>query len=222
MNQSVLVLLHTAEVHVATFGALLAEWAPDVPVRHVVEAGLLEQARRTGPTPALAEQVAERLRTALADDGAVALCTCSTIGALAEAADVGGAAVLRVDRAMAERAVELGPRVVVLAALASTLAPTRALIEAAAQAAGCSVEVSERLCAAAWPLFERGASEEYLATVAACARRAAAEADVVVLAQASMAGAATLLADLAIPVLASPTLGVQAAVTAYRARLAGA
>ncbi|MET7419003.1 hypothetical protein [Dactylosporangium sp. NPDC005555] len=36
---------HTADVHVGTFGGLLADLAPDVPGPHVVDAALLEDAR---------------------------------------------------------------------------------------------------------------------------------------------------------------------------------
>jgi hypothetical protein len=43
------------------------------------------------------------------------------------------------------------------------------------------------------------------------------EGDVVVLAQASMAGAAPLCAGLPLPVLSSPSLGLEAALAAYRA-----
>ena len=45
---------------------------------------------------------------------------------------------------------------------------------------------------------------------------AAANADVIILAQASMAGAAELVSDLGVPVLSSPPLGVEAAISAYR------
>jgi hypothetical protein len=207
-----LALLHTSPAHVATFAALAAELAADVPLRHVVAEDLLDEARAGGLTPALAARVAARLRAAGAGAAAL-LCTCSTIGGLAEAADV-GLPVLRVDRAMAEAAVALGPRVALVAALESTLGPTAELLITAA--AGRPLTVSAHLCADAWPHFLAGDQAAYLATVAACARAAAASADVVVLAQASMAGAAALLADLAVPVLSSPRLGLAAALAAYR------
>lgn len=206
-----LALLHTSPVHVAAFAALAAELAPGAHIRHVVDEDLLADARAGGLTPELAARVAERLREAGEGADAV-LCTCSTIGGLAEAADLGGTPVLRVDRAMAEAAVAGGPRVAVVAALASTLAPTRALIEGAA--AGRPLAISEHHCADAWPHFEAGDTAAYLAAVAGCARAAAPGADVVVLAQASMAGAAALLADLPVPVLSSPRLGLQAALLA--------
>jgi hypothetical protein len=144
------------------------------------------------------------------------LCTCSTIGGCAE--EIGrsaGAPVLRVDRAMAERAVELGPRILVAAALASTLEPTRALLLDAAARAGKTVRIGEVLCDSAWPHFERGDHAGYFAAIAECLRGVASDADVIVLAQASMAGAAALCADLPVPILSSPRLGLEAAIRAY-------
>jgi hypothetical protein len=205
-----LVFLHTAAVHVPTFSALVAELAPGLPTRHIVAEGLLAEARAEGLTPALAARVAAQIAAA-GEVGAV-LCTCSTIGGLAEAtATAGGPPVLRVDRAMAEAAVAAGPRIALVAALESTLAPTRALIAEVAAQAGRAVEISEMLCAGAWACFEAGDGAGYLDAIEACVRATAASADVIVLAQASMAGAAQRCADLAVPVLSSPRLGVAAA-----------
>ena len=187
-----LAFLHTSPVHVATFNRLLAEIDPSVAARHVVDESLLDEARATGTiTPALEQRIAAALGDASAPDGAVVLCTCSTIGGSAEAAGMGaGRVVLRVDRPMAERAVALGDRILVAAALASTLAPTRALILDAAHAAGKEIEL----------------------------RVGARDADVIVLAQASMAAAAPLCADLGTPILSSPRLGLEAALAACYAQ----
>jgi hypothetical protein len=88
------------------------------------------------------------------------------------------------------------------------------LLDAAKQA-GKDIELIEALCATAWPKFAAGDKEDYFADIAAELHRAASQGDVIVLAQASMAGAATLCEDLPIPVLSSPRLGVEAAAQAY-------
>ena len=208
-----LAFLHTSPVHIATFDRLLAEIAPGVAARHLVDESLLAEARGAGAiTPALEQRIADALREASAPDGAVVLCTCSTIGGSAEAAGArGGLAVLRVDRPMAERAVTLGRRILVAAALSSTLAPTRELILEAARAAGKPIELTELLCEPAWALFERGDLAGYAQAIAEALRAAAGHADVIVLAQASMAAAAPLCAELGIPILSSPRLGLEAA-----------
>jgi hypothetical protein len=211
-----LVLLHTGQAHVATFDGLLERQAPDVPAEHVVEQALLDDARREGMTPEIERRIEARLRAAFEQGATTVLCTCSTIGGSAEA--IGrrhGWPVLRVDRAMAAMAVALGPRITVAAALASTLEPTCLLIEDEAQRANASIQLTSLLCQDAWELFEAGALEAYHQRIATCIRGADLG-DVVVLAQASMAGAAPLLADLDVPVLSSPALGLEAAVAAYR------
>ena len=211
-----LAFLHTSPVHIATFDRLLAEIGPGITARHIVDESLLSEARAAGAiTPALASRIAAALRDASAPDGAVVLCTCSTIGGSAEAAGMrAGEVVLRVDRPMAERAVALGDRILMVAALASTLAPTRALILDVARVAGKPIELRELLCASAWAFFERGDLIGYAQVIANELRAAADTADVIVLAQASMAAAAPLCADLSIPILSSPRLALEAALAA--------
>ena len=213
-----LTFLHTSPVHIATFDQLLAEIDPSIPVKHLVNESLLRDARANGITTELSQRITQALVDAIADDAAVVVCTCSTIGGCAEQANhVTDRPIIRVDRAMAERAVAIGERIVVAAALASTLAPTRQLIEEVADQAGKAIVMFDVLCEAAWPYFERGDHGAYLAAIAACVRQAVPAGDVVVLAQASMAGAAALCADLPVPILSSPRLGLEAAIQAYRA-----
>jgi hypothetical protein len=211
-----LAFLHTSPVHVATFNRLLSELDPSISARHIVEEDLLNAARAAGEiTPALDQRIAAAIHEAGAPDGAVVLCTCSTIGGSAEAAgERAGQAVLRVDRPMAERAVGLGSRILVAAALASTIAPTRALIVDAAGRAGKPIELTELLCTPAWALFERGDQAGYAQAIAEALRVGAGDAEVIVLAQASMAAAAPLCEDLGVPILSSPRLGLEAAIAA--------
>ncbi|THA82903.1 aspartate/glutamate racemase family protein [Streptomyces sp. A0592] len=199
-----LTLLHTSPVHVPVFDALRDRHHPGAVLRHLVVPELLDRARALGP-----RSVAPALLDLLAGAGpGPVLVTCSTIGATAEAlAPALGAPVLRVDRPMAAAAVRTGPRIAVLAALASTLAPTAELI--AEEAGGRPVSVVTHLVDDAWESFEAGDTTRYLTRVADAAD-AVTGADVIVLAQASMAGAAGL-ATTGTPVLASPGPGLAAA-----------
>jgi hypothetical protein len=218
MSQT-LTFLHTSSVHVLTFDCLLAELAPDVPARHIVDESLLQDARAAGTiTPQLKQKVTDTIVDAIAHDARVLLCTCSTIGGCAE--EIGRwmtAPVLRVDRPMAERAVMLGSRILLAATTASTLAPTRALIFDAAQHAGKMVHVTNVLCESAWTTFEQGDHQGYLQEIVAQLRQAEPLGDVIVLAQASMAAAADLCPELSLPILSSPRLGLEAALSMYRA-----
>ncbi|MFD7698944.1 aspartate/glutamate racemase family protein [Streptomyces caelestis] len=204
-----LVLLHTSPVHVPVFDALRDEAHPGLELRHVVAEDLLERARADGPE-AVAGEVRARVREAVDRGARAVLCTCSTIGGVAEAAAAGaGVPVLRVDRPMAAAAVAAGPDVVVLAALESTLRPTAALVEEEAARAGRPARVRTVLVEGAWARFEAGDPEGYARRVADAAD-AVAGADAIVLAQASMAPAERLTTT-RVPVLSSPRPGLAAA-----------
>ena len=203
--------LHTSVVHVPTFELLVLAQATAARSIFVVEERLLESARRSGPgDPAVSRRV-ERAVDGLRRRGAdVVVCTCSTIGGVAE--EVGRAIdvpVVRVDRPMAEMAVDHGGRVVVVAALESALAPTRRLLESVAAERGVELDVETAIVADAWGRFEAGDREGYPELIGEALLALAARADVIVLAQASMADAAER-PDVRVPVLSSPAMAVAA------------
>jgi len=194
---------------VPVFDALRDADHPGLALRHVVREDLLLRARDSGPG-AVAGEIRELLAHAVAEGASAVLCTCSTIGGVTEsAADAVGVPVLRVDRPMAADAVRRG-RVVVLAALVSTVAPTLALL--AEEAGERPVEVRSVLVEGAWERFEAGDRDGFLGLVAAAAD-AVTDADVIVLAQASMAEAARRTVT-RIPVQSSPRPGLAAAAAA--------
>ncbi|MFG2292897.1 aspartate/glutamate racemase family protein [Streptomyces sp. NPDC048603] len=209
MNRS-LTLLHTSLLHIPVFDALRDREHPGAVLHHVVRPALLARARAAGP-----EAVVDELRGLLWEAGAsggTVLCTCSTVGGAAEAlAGELGVAVLRVDRPMAAEAVRLGPRIVVLATLESTVGPTVELIREEARAGGREVAVRTAVVPGAFDRFEAGDLDGSLALVTAAADAyTRADTDVIVLAQVSMAGAAAP-AGRSVPVLAGPALGLAAA-----------
>ncbi len=213
-----LALWHSAESNVSVFAAILGELAPDIPLAHKVRADLLAAAQPV-LTPRVRRAVSDDI-LAMADDGpGIVLCTCSTLGPGAEsAAELTDVPVLRVDLPMMEEALKRGSRIAVAAALPSTLGPTRDLLERVAKARGVDLTIGEILVEDAWPHLEKGDREGYARCIAERLRVAAKGYDAVVLAQASMAGAVDLLADLDVPVLASPRLGAAAAIRAWRER----
>ena len=212
-----LAFLHTLAANVEVFDALATERRPDLEIRHAVADHLLNQARKTGMRPEIAREV-QTLMIDLASTGArVIVCTCSTIGGAAEATDTGGRFVaMRIDRPMADRAVTLGPDVLVLAALASTFGPTRALLVDSAHRANVPLNLEERLVEKAWPHFERGDRDAYYEAIADAVASDVKGFGVVVLAQASMAPAANRCRNLTVPILSSPRLGVDAALAILR------
>jgi hypothetical protein len=208
--------LHTSPVHVPTFTRLLSSLRADAQATHVVDESLLSLARSLGSDhPDVIAQVHNAVRRAAQSGANVVVCTCSTVGHAAEATLGDGQFVaMRIDRAMADRAVTLGTKVMIFGALESTLEPTRTLVADSAARFGRTCEIETRLVIGAWTLFEAGQLKDYFQAIHTAVRGALPGPDVVVLAQASMAPAAALLRDLNVPVLASPEWGVRAALAA--------
>ncbi|EDM72882.1 hypothetical protein RAZWK3B_01640 [Roseobacter sp. AzwK-3b] len=202
-----LTLLHTAEIHQRAFDALRDRIAPGETLRHVVRPDWLARSQAGVP-----EDVAEEIAQAVAGATGAVLCTCTTIGPAAEAAGA-----LRVDWPMMQDAARSGGDVLMVYTLESTLEPSLALLERALGEAGQGADVHLLALTQFWPLFEAGEREAFEAAIAGGVRDAVRDIPglgAVVLAQGSMAGAAGLLADLGIPVLASPELALACALAA--------
>lgn len=200
--------LHTAQVHVATFETLALALMPSAQTVHRVDPGALELATLEGRGEQVHAVVASHIAELREAGCEIILCTCSTLGEVAEGLSEDGVEVIRIDRPMLRRAVALGPRIGVIAALASTVGPTARVL--AEEAAGADISVEVSVVEGAWDAFLRGDAEDYGSRVARAARALATQSDVVVLAQASMEPAAALLTGLAIPVLTSPRSAMEA------------
>ena len=220
MTQPALGLLHTASSNRDRFGALLREMAPPgVTWIHNVREELLRDALDDVAEARQTAAISAALAELHANGAAQVLCTCSSIGRLAEL--VGGRLglpTLRVDRPMAERAVAQGRHILVVACLPSTLIPTSALLREVAAADDRQVEIETMFLPSAWRLFQDGDEAGFARAIADAILDSPLTVDAVVLAQASMAPVADLVARLPVPVLSSPRLGVAAAL----ARLTGA
>jgi Asp/Glu/hydantoin racemase len=208
-----LALVHTVAGLVPRFRELAAELIPDVETFDIVDETLLRDATREGR---VSLETARRLFSHLAAaeiHGADAiLVTCSSMGGAVDAArPFAGVPLLRVDQAMAEQAVERGSRVGVLATLWSTLGPTAALIRRTAVEAERSVEVRDRLCDGAFEALAEGDTDRHDTLVRDGLRELLGWADVIVLAQASMARVVDTLDEdeRRIPILSSPRLGME-------------
>lgn len=180
-------------------------------VQHVVEETLLTDARNLGVDDVRVQRRLEQVLASLAETSAVILCTCSTLGPAVEAFDeTFGVRILRIDRPLAREAIAQGSVIVVAAALASTLEPTRALLKDEAARAGKPITVIASVCEGAWSCFERGDEAAYLKAVAAHVDEVQVRGEVIVLAQASMLGVEHLV-NTTKPVLSSPRPGLLAA-----------
>lgn len=181
--------LHTAESNVAVFDA--AREGLDVVLTHQMRPDLLAAAEREGGlTGSIATETIWALRELEREADAVIL-TCSTLGPAVYLAPTGGVPWLRADGALADVAIAMGGSIVVLCAAETSIASTTELFRAAATTMETPPAIEVRLVPVAWNAFRAGRIADYLQIIADAADTAFAQgADVVALAQASMAGAA--------------------------------
>jgi Asp/Glu/hydantoin racemase len=207
----VVAFVHTTLGLPPVFDALADELLPGAERFHLADESLLGVTRRVGHlTPATSRRVLATIESAVDAGAELVVVTCSSIGAAVEAAqpfvDV---PVLRIDQPMADAAVQAGETVGVLATLQTTLEPTSDLVARRAAAAGRDVRIVSGLCDGAFDALSSGDRERHDELVRAGLEELAGEADVIVLAQASMARVADALGDIGVPVLSSPRLGME-------------
>lgn len=207
--------LHTAEIHVATFDALLAERAPGAKAIHRVEPAWLAEARAAGLTPALQDRIHAALAAFTGADAV--LCTCSTLGPAVDAAR-GAPPAVRIDRPMLARALAEGPNLLLAYMLESARPPAEALLAEIAAETGRPVRARLLKCPG-WARFEVGDLAGFADQIAAAIRAEidrAGPPDAVILAQASMRVAEPKL-RLQVPVFSSPVPALDATLAAAQA-----
>ena len=207
-------IIQTSLVSQVELNALFAELVPDAKVHNLVDDSLLYDVMQNGGiTPKVIARLCAYVQAA-ADNGADLIFNqCSSVGEAADiAAKLVAVPVLKVDSPMAEKAVELGRKIGVVATVQSTMKPSCNLIRAKAAAAGKSVEIVEYLVDGALTvLLKENNRAKHNAMVLDSVKRAEAECDVIVLAQGSMTVLLPELTDIKKPVLTSPRLGVERA-----------
>jgi aspartate/glutamate racemase len=204
-----LAMLHTGPVVIPPLKALAQTHLPGVRVVNLLDDSIVAEIERNGAIPDTVRDRMDHLgRCAVAAGADAVLVTCSSISQLAEPVQAAiGIPVYRIDEAMADEAVLRGPRIGVVATLATTLEPTCALIEERARLAGAAVTIDRALCREAFDLVNAGDGEGHDRVLKAAIEGLVADHDVIVLAQASMARIRDAL-DVPVPVLTSPELGV--------------
>jgi len=138
---------------------------------------------------------------------------CSSVG---EAFDIARKCVsiptLKVDQAMAEKAVEMGKTITIIATVASTLGPSCRLIKSIAQQKGKEIYINSCLVDGALEvLMKEGNKEKHNLMVLEEVKKNACSSDVIVLAQGSMISLLPQLKGIKANILTSPRLGVERA-----------
>lgn len=212
MQRKKLGLIHTSATLVPVFAQLCKEKLLNVETFNIVDDSLVRGIMEAGSlTAQIKRRVAGYIESAELGGADYILVTCSSIGPAVEAAAALMAVpVLRVDQPMADRAVDTGTRIGVVATLRTTLEPTADLIGRRAVQAGKQIELASCLADGAFDALMRGDAPKHDAMVAGALKELSQKMDVIVLAQASMARVVETLApeDRRIPILASPSIAV--------------
>ena len=206
-------MVHTVAKLVPVFEELADEVMPGTEVIHLVDEGLLKDIVAGGElTPDRVSRLASLASFAEASGAEAVMLTCSTVGPGVDTAKENvEVPFLKVDEAMADRAVQLGPRIGVIATLHTTLTPTSDLVRDRASAQGREVQVETVLCQGAFEALGTGDTDTHDRIVIESLKELMSRVDVVVLAQASMARVADLIPEdeKVVPILSSPRLGVE-------------
>lgn len=210
-----LTLIHTGTFLVPMFEQLVKAAMPDVTLYNIVDDSLIKQTIAANElTPLTSRRLAAHIASAEEAGSDAIVVTCSSVGPAVDAAQAFvGVPLLRIDQAMADVAVATGTRIGVAATLPTTLKPTADLVRNRAAAAGKAVEIIEKLCEGAFAAVASGDGATHDRIVAEGLKELMESADVIVLAQASMARVVDALPDEAkkVPILSSPQLGIEAA-----------
>jgi hypothetical protein len=203
-------LIHTVtnlpEVFRPLVGAALPGWSSF----NTVDESLLGNTVREGRLSVQTRQrLAQHVFLAAQGGADAVVVTCSTLGeAVDDIRGLSSVPLFRIDQGMADEAVARADRIGVLATLPTTLEPTGRMIRRAAEAVRKRCTVVERLCEGAFARLLDGDRAGHDEMVAAGFRDLAARTDLIVLAQASMAGSLRSLGRTDVPYLTSPELGV--------------
>lgn len=209
MSAPRIAFLHTGAVNIAPFGELAGEFLPGATVVNYLDDKIVADLGDGERAASVPERIEDLVRAAAAGGADAVMFTCSSISELAApAALAAGVPVLRVDEALADAAVRAGTKVHVLATLPTTCRPTLALLAERAELAGVSPQFTHEVIEGAFAAVAGGDRATHDRLVGEAIVRGAAAADVVVLAQASMASAADAV-QVDVPVLTSPRLGVE-------------
>ena len=212
MKKKQVAIIETSAVSSAELNALCKEIIPDVRIWEIIDSSLIAEVNANGGvTTGVRRRMVQYYENAQSIGVDAILNQCSSVGEVAEyCKSVVDIPVVRIDEAMARKAVSLGRKIGVVATVETTVGPSCRLIEKMAKEAGKEIEIEKHLVDGAMMiLIETGDKERHNAMVLSEVEKAAESCDVVVLAQGSMTVLLPLLGHIKKPVLSSPRLGIE-------------
>ncbi len=165
---------------------------------HILDSGLVgDIIEANGVTPQLEKRLYALFDAAATTDADVIVATCSSIGEVTRkyAAEHPEVNLLSIDYPMAKYAAEHGNKVGILATLSTTVEPSANLVKQLVKEAGREVEVVQAVAPGAFQAIREGNQEKASELVVKTAQELCADADIILLAQASMASFKTALAE---------------------------
>lgn len=205
-----LTIIHTTKATLEPLEALVHRLLPGTELTHMLDDSMLRDMVAGHHTDDVRQRWLAYARIARDCQADVILSACSTVGEVAEEAnEMLDIPVLRIDSAMAKAAVHTGGTIAVLATLPTTLEPTRRLIERTAAAQGVTCQIIPVLIDGAYDALMAGNPKLHDSKITKAIGDSLEHSDTVVLAQASMARAATGFSSEALArILTSPQSGI--------------
>ncbi|MFY0650775.1 MAG: Asp/Glu/hydantoin racemase [Cyclobacteriaceae bacterium] len=205
------VAVHTAMPMVEPTKELFNKHLPDVRLINIVDDSLIQDVIREG---LVSESVKKRLLgyydSSIEAGADVIFNTCSSIGDVAlEAKSKIEVPLVKIDDAMARKAVQESSNIAVMATLPTTLSPTVRLLQHFADALGKSVDLTEGLAEGAFEAVISGDREKHDQLILDAAKGLPEDVEVIVLAQGSMARMQDQIANQTGKIVfSSPEMGV--------------
>ena len=195
--------LHTSEVHIARFGALVRKYDEAITIRHYVNEKLLETALLNGKTDT--PTFDNEIETIRKEAPSLLICTCSTYGKECDKYDD----VERIDEPIGAYLVANYNTIGLVYTANSTKTVSEDLLFKMAFDQNKEIKVVNCDCSDYWTHFEQGNYVAYEKGIAEKIKSIESNVDVVFLAQASMEGAKKYLTDITKKVFSSPEFGIK-------------
>lgn len=211
MSKSI-AIVQTSAVSMNELNALCAEIMPEVRVYNIIDDSLIKEVNANGgPTVGVRNRMFQYYKQAESLGVDAILNQCSSVGEVADQIrPFISVPIVKIDEAMARKAVSLGSKIGVVATVQTTTGPSCRLIESMAKEAGKEITIDLHLVRdAMMVLIEKGDKELHNKMVLHDVEKAAKTNDVVVLAQGSMTVLLPLLGHIKKPVLSSPRLAIE-------------
>ena len=206
--------IHTMPALTTTFSQLCQQiLPPQVELLHIADEILLRVVlAQGGLSPFIFRRVAQHVIAAEEAGATLVQFTCCSISPCASiCSQLVTIPVLKIDEPMVDRALELGSRISVIATAPTTLKPTTNLVKQQAAHKGQDVQVEATLVEGALAALLSGNQQEHDRLVRTCIFHQMQHAQVVILAQASMARLLDTIPaqEQVVPLLTSPRLAIE-------------